>query len=213
MKIHRLPLGMLSANCYIAETGKGNAAAIDIGGEYGKLKSFLSEHDLRLKKIFLTHGHFDHTGGVAQAAAETGAEVFIHGYDARMLTSRRESLADAMGMGAFDPVENFTEISSGDVITLDELEFEVIHTPGHTKGSVCYKCADSIFSGDTLFRMSMGRTDFPGGSIQEMMQSLRTLSEIPGNFDVYPGHNETTTLDFERNNNPYMNGNLYEDII
>lgn len=213
MKIYRLPLGILSANCYVIETESGSAAAVDIGGEYGKLKAFLEEHSLTLKKILLTHGHHDHMGGAAEAAADTGAEVYIHKYDADMLKSSRLSLADAIGGGAFAPVARFTELSDGDTVTLDELEFQTIHTPGHTKGSVCYKCADSLFSGDTLFKLSMGRTDFPGGSHMEMMSSLKRLSDLNGSYDVYPGHNETTTLDFERSRNPYMNGNLYEDII
>ena len=213
MKIYRLPLGILSANCYVIETEKGNAAAVDIGGEYPKLKCFLEEHSPTLKKILLTHGHYDHMGGTALAASDTGAQVYIHENDAQMLTSRQTSLAEAISGGAFDPVNDFNLISDGSVISLDELNFEVIHTPGHTRGSVCYKCGSNIFSGDTLFRMSIGRTDFPGGSMKEMLSSIKRLSELSGSFNVYPGHNEESTLDFERKNNPYMNGNLYEDFI
>lgn len=213
MKIYRLPLGILSANCYVIETEKGNAAAVDIGGEYPKLKRFIEEHNLTLKKILLTHGHYDHMGGTAQAASDTGAQVYIHENDAQMLTSRQASLADAISGGVFDSVNDFTITSDGSVISLDELNFEVIHTPGHTKGSVCYKCNFDIFSGDTLFKMSVGRTDFPGGSMAEMLASIKRLSELSGSLNVHPGHNEETTLDFERKNNPYMNGNLYEDFI
>ena len=110
-------------------------------------------------------------------------------------------------------MEKFTEIKDGDKITLDELTFEVIHTPGHTKGGVCYKCGDALFTGDTLFKLSMGRTDFPGGSMGAIFDSLKKLSELDGDFTVYPGHNETSTLSFERKNNPYLKGNPYEDSI
>jgi glyoxylase-like metal-dependent hydrolase (beta-lactamase superfamily II) len=213
MKVYRLPLGIISANCYVIETSEGNAAAVDIGGEYPKLKSFLSSHSLTLKKILLTHGHYDHMLGAAAAQEDTGAEIYVHEADAPMLTSRHLSLADSIGGGFFEPAENFKVLSDKDIVTLDELEFEVIHTPGHTPGSVCYKCAGELFSGDTLFKLSIGRTDFPGGSIQQMFSSLKKLSELSGNFAVHPGHNEETTLDFEKQNNPYMNGNPYENII
>ncbi|MGN1481707.1 MBL fold metallo-hydrolase [Porcipelethomonas sp.] len=213
MKVYRIPLGNFMANCYIVETSRKNAAVIDPGGDYPKLKGLLEEHKLCVKKILLTHGHYDHFGAAAQAAAENDAEIFIHENDAPMLTSRTLSLADAIGNGEFNCAEKFTVIKDGDKITLDELEFEVIHTPGHTKGGLCYKCEDSLFTGDTLFKLSMGRTDFPGGSMGEIFDSLKKLSELDGDFNVYPGHNETSTLSFERKNNPYLKGNPYEDSI
>lgn len=213
MKIYRMPLGSFLANCYIVETENKNAAVIDPGGDYPKLKKKLDELGLTMKKILLTHGHYDHFGAASEASFNNNAEVFIHEDDAPMLTSRDLSLADAIGNGAFRPVEKFTEIKDCDKITLDELTFEVIHTPGHTKGGVCYKCGDALFTGDTLFKLSMGRTDFPGGSMGAIFDSLKKLSELDGDFTVYPGHNETSTLSFERKNNPYLKGNPYEDSI
>lgn len=199
-------LGPLAVNCYIIETENKNAVAIDIGGNYSRLKAFLDEKELTLKKILLTHGHFDHIGGVADAVADTGAEVYIHTKDAEMLTSDSASLAQFVSRDPFKPVNNFTTIEEGDEIKLDELTFRVMNTPGHTKGSVCYHCGENLFTGDTLFASSMGRTDFPGGSAQEMKNSLSRLSQINENLNVYPGHNESSTLDFEKKYNPYMKG-------
>ena len=213
MQITRIPVGDLCANCYIIETKNKNAAAIDPGSDFNIIKEFLNTNNLSLKKILLTHGHFDHIGAVAQAAKEFEPEVYIHEQDAVMLSDRILSLADAVGGGEFIPVDKYNTVKDGDTIKLDELEFKVIHTPGHTKGGVCYKCKNSLFTGDTLFKMSMGRTDFPGGSLGEMYDSLKKISNMVGDFDIYPGHNETSTLDFERKNNVYLKGNPYEDFI
>lgn len=213
MKLHHLMLGPLAVNCYVIETNEKNAVAIDIGGNYNKLKKLLSDNDLKLKKILLTHGHFDHFGGVSSAVCDTGAKVYIHSSDAHMLTSRNDSLAEYITDGPFFPVEDFITVEEGDTISLDELEFKVLNTPGHTKGGVCYLCGDCIFTGDTLFSLSMGRTDFPGGSPVEMHKSLLRLAEIKEDLKVYPGHNTSSTLSYEKRNNPYMKEDPYEDLI
>ncbi len=212
MRITCIPAGMLLANCYIIETENKNAIAVDAGGDFEKLKRFLNENNLKLTKILLTHGHFDHIGAVEKLSKEYNAEVFIHENDAVMLTDRRASLADDIG-GLYTSVEKFTTVRDGEMITQDELSFEVIHTPGHTLGGVCYKCENSLFTGDTLFKMSMGRTDFPGGSASQLFNSLKKLADLDGNFDVYPGHNDASTLDYERKYNAYLKGNPYEDFI
>lgn len=213
MKITQIPVGILRSNCYIIETEKKNAAAVDTGSDTEKIKEFIRENGLCLKKILLTHGHFDHMGAAAELSEQLGAEVYIHREDAPMLSDSHLSLADAVGGGVYYPVEHFTCVEEGDKITLDELEFEVMHTPGHTKGGVCYKCGNALFTGDTLFRMSMGRTDFPGGSLQQMYESLKRLRELDGNYDVYPGHNDRSTLDYERKYNVCLKGNPYEDTF
>ncbi len=213
MKIIRIPVGQLAANCYIIETENKNAVAVDAGGDFERLKKYLDDNGLCLKKILLTHGHFDHIGATNQLSKEYGAEVFVHENDEKMLTDRFESLAEAAGGMPHTDVEEYTTIKGGDVITQDELSFEVIHTPGHTRGGVCYKCGNSIFTGDTLFKMSMGRTDFPGGSAAQLFASLKKLDSLEGDYDIYPGHNEPTTLDYERKYNAYLKGNPYEDFI
>ena len=182
MKIHHLQLGPLRANCYIVETAPGRCVAVDIGGDSRLLLEFLKMKKLRLSKILLTHGHFDHIGGAEEVRKATGAEIYIHELDAYMLDSEAHSLANNMS----------------------ECSFRVLHTPGHTQGSVCYICGDAIFSGDTLFCCSVGRTDFPHSSSSAMMYSLNKLYHLEGDYRVYPGHNETTTLDYEREANPYM---------
>ncbi len=204
MKIHHLQLGELRSNCYIIETAPGQCVAVDIGGDSRMLLNYLQMKHLRLSKILLTHGHYDHVGGVAETVAATDAEVYIHSDDANMLESAAASLASLMSVMPFHTVSKYVAVVGDSCISDGELTFRVMHTPGHTKGSVCYICDDVIFSGDTLFCCSIGRTDFPGGSVSEMRESLKSLVELEGDFKIYPGHNESSTLDYERKNNPYL---------
>lgn len=204
MRIHTLQLGELHANCYIAETDPGRCVVFDIGGSSRMLLEYLKMKKLHLSKILLTHGHFDHIGGVEEVRAATGAEVYIHENDAPMLSSAAKSLHSSMSIMPFVPITDYTIIRGDCFINDGSCTFRVLHTPGHSYGSVCYVCDDVIFSGDTLFCCSVGRTDFPGGNTEFMMQSLGKLWELPGDYKVYPGHNESTTLDYERQNNPYM---------
>ena len=204
MKIHHLQLGPLRSNCYIVETAPGRCVAIDIGGDSRLLLEFLKMKKLRLEKILLTHGHFDHIGGAEEVHQATGAEIYIHELDAHMLTSAADSLASSMSFIKFIPVTDWTCIFGDCYINDGECSFRVIHTPGHSRGSVCYVCEDVIFSGDTLFCCSIGRTDFPDSSTAAMSYSLNTLYHLEGDYKVLPGHNESTTLDYEREANPYM---------
>lgn len=207
MKIITLTLGALQSHSYIIASDKNNAVAVDIGAEAESFMQCLDENGLTLKKIILTHGHFDHIGAVAEIQRITNAEVYIHTKDAPMMTDGKACLADFVG-GLFHPIEEFTEIFDGTVITVDELNFKTISTPGHTQGSVCYICGDAMFSGDTLFYQSIGRTDLPGGSFFTMSKTLAMLKNLDGDYTVYPGHGDLTTLDFERKNNPYMKDDI-----
>ena len=206
MRIHILQLGELHANSYIAETAPGRCVAVDIGGGSRIFLEYLKMKQLRLTKILLTHGHFDHIGGVEEVREATGAEVYIHQNDAPMLTSPAKSLHSAMSIMEFRPITDYTVVVGDCFINDGDCTFRVFHTPGHSYGSVCYICDDVIFSGDTLFCCSAGRTDFPGGNAQFLRQSLIRLGELEGDYKVYPGHNESTTLDYERENNPYLAG-------
>lgn len=207
--VQTLCLGSLATNCYLVYTGEKQVIAADIGGDAEKILRFLEERKLTLSKILLTHGHWDHIGAVAEVQRATGAEVYIHEQDAVMLSDAQKSLA-----AWIDPfcdcqaVTDYHTVKEGDVIEDGDAVFTVMHTPGHTKGSVCYICEDIILAGDTLFRLSRGRTDFPGGSDAEMLASFRKLRDLSGDYRVFPGHNEATTLDFERKNNPVMRGIL-----
>ena len=204
-KITRIMVAPLAVNCYIIATEQHNAVAIDAGGSVPKILQFLQDNGLTLQKILLTHGHYDHIGGVAELQAATGAEVYIHEADAPMLSDSNLNLEKWItGETETTPISEYHAIHDGDTIVQDECVFHVLHTPGHTKGGVCYQLDRTLFTGDTLFRCSRGRTDFPGGSDAELYASLQRLKQLEGDYDVLPGHNETSTLSFEREHNPHL---------
>ncbi|MBQ8823832.1 MAG: MBL fold metallo-hydrolase [Ruminococcus sp.] len=208
MEIDTLQLGSLGVNCYIIRTGNDNCIVIDIGGESEKLLQYLKEYNLNLKKIILTHGHCDHIAGVADVQEATGAEVYIHEADADMMTDVQKNLGYwiLMENETFKPITKYTTIKEGDIISQDNCNFKILNTPGHTPGSICILCDRTIFTGDTLFYLSRGRTDFPGGSDRQMLESLRRLKHLDGDYFIYPGHNMMSQLQFERENNPCMKG-------
>lgn len=207
MKIHALNLGELRVNCYVVETAPGRCIVIDLGGDPERLIKFLDLHKLKLRKILLTHGHFDHIGGVEAVRRMTGAEVYVHEDDAKMLSSAEYSLAADMSFRPFEPITEYTAITGDSVINDGDQSFQVMHTPGHSWGSVCYICGDVIFSGDTLFRESIGRSDFPGSNPIDLNNSLRYLYYLSGDYRVLPGHGSFTTLEHERRTNPFMKKN------
>ena len=194
MEVTKLTLGLYQTNCYIVHAaGSTHCCIIDPGYEAGKILSQVEDMGLTVEAIALTHGHFDHVGAVAEIAAETDCHVYISAADLAlppMITNGRLYYTQTYpGTGSFS--------SAG-------LTFRVIPTPGHTPGSVCLVCEDVMFSGDTLFCGSCGRTDLPGGNPAQIRDSLRTLAALPGNFRVYPGHGSSTELSWEREHNPYM---------
>ena len=194
MEIRTFPVGSYQTNCYIAWGQDSNdCILIDPGYE----PEFLLEQAAHLRKqvaaVLLTHGHFDHVGGVRQIAADTGCKVYICQEDL--------SLNPMLTAGAIYYTDTYAH---GDVLSLAGLELKVMQTPGHTPGSVCLLCENVMFSGDTLFAGSIGRTDFPGGSYKTMLVSLACLSDLEGDYRVLPGHGEETTLETERTSNPYM---------
>ncbi len=199
MDVRRLPLPPLGANCYLLSQG-GQAALIDPGdgGEQtlSTIAHLLVDGGLTLRYILLTHGHFDHVGGLrALMAAWPDAQVCLHPAD--FPGPDRELFPLSAPAGA-------KLLAEGDVLDLSGLSIRVLHTPGHSQGSVCFLAGDALFTGDTLFRFSMGRTDFPGGDAGQMTASLKRLAALEGDYTVYPGHDAPTTLDQERGRNPYL---------
>lgn len=194
MQIHALPLGSYQTNCYILHNeGDSRCLVIDPGDEAEKLLAFLRLHRLQPEAILLTHGHFDHVGAVAAVAEETDCQVY--------LCPEELKLPPMMTAGPLFFTDHYGD---GQKLTLAGLSFQVLHTPGHTPGSVCLLFDGILFSGDTLFAGSCGRTDFPGSDPTAMRRSLKRLRELPGDYRVYPGHAEATTLAAERQQNPYL---------
>lgn len=204
MKIIKLkPLSEIGTNSYIIETDSKNAVLIDAPADAGFVISQLRESGLTLKKILLTHGHIDHTGAVYDLSEKTGCEVYIHSADITKLYDADLSLSNYLGI-PLNPYKDAKALSDGDIIIQDEIKFEVVSTPGHTSGSVCYISGDVMFSGDTLFYRSVGRTDMVDGDSETLIKSLKRLKEIDYDYTVYSGHGAPTSLADEKAFNPYM---------
>ena len=192
LKIHTLPLGAYQTNCYILQNGH-RCAIIDPGYEPERILAFLKEKGLTADAILLTHGHFDHVGAVKELHEATGCKVYLCAEDL--------SLPAKWTAGELTYTDTYGE---GDVLELSGLTIRVLHTPGHTAGSVCLLVDDTLYTGDTLFARSCGRTDLPGGDSQVILTSLRRLHDMEGDYTVCPGHSGSTTLSLEREYNPFM---------
>lgn len=194
LQIHVLPLGDYQTNCYILHNDdSSDCVVLDPGYEPEIILSFLSEKKLNLTAIALTHCHFDHVGAVKELAAQTDCRVYLNEKDLAlppMLTN--------------GPLYYTDTYKDGDTVTLAGIPFRVLETPGHTPGSVCLMTGAHLFSGDTLFAGSCGRTDLPGGDSRAMRDSLRKLAALEGDYDIYPGHGSATTLAREKQTNPYL---------
>ena len=194
LKLQTLVLGNYETNCYIVwDENSAECVVIDPGYEPERILQALNALGKTLKAILLTHGHFDHVGAVRELFSQTDCDIYLCPADCK--------LPEAMTAGPLCYTNSYGE---GGTVSVAGLSFTVLHTPGHTPGSVCLLCEDSIFSGDTLFAGSCGRTDFPMGSWEEIRKSLSRLKELEGDYTVYPGHGEATRLSAERSYNPYL---------
>ncbi len=202
-------LGLYSTNTYILkDTVSGETAVIDPAVSCSEFDDFLAENGITdIKYILLTHGHFDHICGVYALKNKYGAKVYIHNEDADCLSNADKSLTNSVKGYIQTETEPDGTFADGDEFYLGENKIRVMHTPGHTKGSSLFITDEYIFSGDTLFRCSMGRTDLPGGSTKTLFASLRAIGKIEGEYTVYPGHGEKTTLSYEKMNNRYLRAN------
>ena len=198
----------LDNNCYLIwDEATNTSALVDCSIWNDDMKSLIGDTDLQY--ILLTHGHFDHIGGVCEVQRRYGAKAVIAEQDADMLCSPLRSLASFSG-GRQECTKADITVKDGDVVRVGSITVNVMSTPGHTKGSVCYLAKDCLFTGDTLFCESCGRTDFPGGSQKEMLQSLKRLALLDGDYKVYPGHDELSTLSHEIQFNRIMQYGLKE---
>ena len=196
MKVKMMQVGPIGTNCYLLED-ENQIAVIDPGDEGGRILSVLKETEGQVKYILLTHGHYDHTTAVPELhQALPEAEIYIHQADANGTGGRIFPLAGQ--------VKDLRYYGEGDTLPLGSLVIQVLHTPGHSQGSVTLKAGDVLFTGDTLFAGDCGRTDLPGGSWDQILASLGRLGRLEGNFHVLPGHMGTSDLDTERKVNRYL---------
>ena len=199
MKLTSVSVGSIGTNCYILyKEDTKSAVVIDPSDDATLVEARIAAMELTVRAILLTHGHFDHGGDVKRLLKKRDVPVYCHPADRQLpfwLTHK---------LRVSDPLED------GQLLDFDGIRLTVLHTPGHTPGSVCFLCGDRLFAGDTLFAGSCGRTDLPGGSWEDMAASLRRLAALEGDYEVFPGHGEPTTLAAERESNPYLEMALRE---
>ncbi|MBR4949715.1 MAG: MBL fold metallo-hydrolase [Clostridia bacterium] len=210
MIVDRLIVGHMKVNCYFCINEKTNTGFIvDPGDDDAKICKHIEENGYNITHIILTHGHFDHIMALKKVKDFTGGKIVIHKNDAPLLEDDNLNLLRYVARIKRDYVKEDIIVREETLKTSD-FEIEFINTPGHTDGSMCILCGDIMFSGDMLFKGSIGRTDFkPYGDTKKMADSIRRLKEINKDYKVYPGHGEETTLREEIRSNPYFNENIW----
>ncbi len=195
----------MGTNCYIVWDENKNGVIIDPGFIDSRIKTIIDENDLIIHYILLTHGHFDHIGAVEKLKKETGAQVLIHENDKACLTDPKRNLSYLAGLDlSGQEADGF--LVDEEILQVGNLSFKIIHTPGHSKGGVCFLINKHLFSGDTLFNSSIGRTDFFDSDMNELIAAIRhKLFVLPDDILVYPGHGENTMIGYEKKHNPYLN--------
>lgn len=205
MKVITIPAGIYAANCYLVYSeDEKKALVIDPGGDGELIMKKAEDLDLSIEYIILTHGHADHIGGVGELKTLSHAPVGIHKADEAMLKNGDVNLSSQMAMGRVELAPDLI-LEDGDELKFGSLLAKIIHTPGHTPGGISIKIEDSIFTGDTLFAGSIGRTDFPGGSYEEIIASIKEKIIIyPETTIIYPGHGPASNIKIEKDTNPFL---------
>ena len=198
MIIKSVMAGIYDANCYIVMDSKSKEAVVlDPGGDGPKLGTIIDDMGAKVKFILLTHGHVDHVGGVEYLADKYKVPFYINKIDEELMEK------DNSVYGSIRVADGY--LKDGDIFKFGDKTIKVIHTPGHTKGGVCFLIDDKCFTGDTLFQGSIGRTDFIGGDFKEIINSIKTkLLTLGDNVQVYPGHGSSSTIAFEKERNPFL---------
>ncbi len=195
MIFEQIPVGQMQNFSYlIGDKAAKEAAIVDPGWDIDKLLSAAKKHDLNVKYILITHSHYDHIQQVKELFDATNAAVYVH----------REDSEEIKNKG----IEKIKTVGEGDIINIGKIKIKVLHTPGHTPGSVCYLFDNKLITGDTLFVGNIGRTDLPGGNPRIMSETLRRLKKLDENIEVYPGHDyglrKSSNIDREKKQNPHM---------
>jgi len=210
MRLKQMTVGMMGVCCYIVSCNETKEAVIiDPGGNEEDILAACQQENLKVKYIINTHGHPDHVCGNERLKKSTGADIVIHAADADFFGQKRiEQFFSQLGLPASPPADKL--VVDGDTLIFGKESLKVIHTPGHTPGGICLYSAPNLFSGDTLFAGGVGRTDFPGGSTQELLQSIKSnLLALPPDTIVWPGHGyggESSTIAQEKASNPFLTG-------
>lgn len=205
MFLERLQVGPLASNCYIIADEKNKIAAIiDTGGDSDKILNVITREQFTVEYIFLTHGHGDHIAALQEVKNATNAKAVIHEQDAALLSSPQNNLSIYMGEGFTQPSADI-KLKGNEKFKVGDLTLEIMHTPGHTPGGISIKVNDAVFTGDTLFAGSIGRTDLPGGSYDELISSIKEkLLPLGDDISIFPGHGDSSTLGYEKNVNPFL---------
>lgn len=205
MLIKRLVVGMLKTNCYIVVDESCSEGIIIDPGENAKLiLQTVSELGISVKYIILTHSHFDHICAAKEVKEKTGAKLIVHQCENECLSFKYVVDFYPLMKRRYKEVTSDITVNGGETFTFGNLQAKIINTPGHTKGSCIIIINDCIFTGDTLLRGQCGRCDLPTGSTEDMNNSLKTIYSLDGDYKLYPGHFDESTLSYERENNPYM---------
>ena len=205
MKVITRMLGPIDTNCYVL-INEGHALVIDPGGPFDDLDAILKSENAVLDAIALTHAHFDHIMGLSDVMEDVKVPVYVEEADLPMMTDGESNLSSTYVRGGYR-FEEAVPVSDGQQLEIAGFQFRVIHTPGHTPGGCCYYMEQEgvLFSGDTLFQTSVGRSDFPGGSASALVRSVKEkLLVLPEETHVYPGHMEETTIGYEKLHNPFI---------